>query len=256
MLRISKKRHGISFVTAWYALEPLKEPGVIQYKEALFQKAGAAKTVEFETLVSDLAKTQEEILEKFSKNCRYEIRRAAKEEIEVTVLAGKLLTRKEIAEFCNFFTEFWASKGVEYTDAKKLEEEIAAYAAKDGFVLTSASIHGKKLVYHTYIVDGERARLYHSASLYRQDTEMPHGLTGMVNRHLHKEDMLYFKNEGKTFYDWGGAGRNKEVANITKFKESFGGTPVTYYDFTQVNGLKARLFVWLSDWKHRFRRQP
>ena len=128
------------------------------------------------------------------------------------------------------------------------------YAAQNALAITSASVGGKKIIYHTYVIEDTGVRLYHSASLYRQDDAIPQGLVGMANRYLHKEDMLYFKNIGKTTYDWGGAGRTEEVINITKFKESFGGTPVTYYDFTEVKGLWAKLVMWLSGLKRRCRR--
>lgn len=66
---------------------------------------------------------------------------------------------------------------------------------------------------------------------------------------------MYFQREGKLQYDWGGAGMTEEVINITKFKQSFGGTPVTYYDFTEVNGAAARLVTGLSEIKSGMRKQ-
>ena len=67
----------------------------------------------------------------------------------------------------------------------------------------------------------------------------------MANRLLHFEEMKFFKKCGKKIYDWGGAGRAEDVAKITEFKESFGGKPVTYYNFEQVNGILARMFKML-----------
>lgn len=250
MLILRKRKHGISFATIWYAERPLQESGILQYREALFQPGNAS---EFETLLSDLTETEEAIIANFSKNCRYEVRRAAKEKIETEIKTGSALTEEDIAEFCDFFVEFWASKGVEYQEIDKLKREIMEYAGQNAFAITSASVNGKKIVYHTYVTDDTCVRLYHSASLYRQDAEVAQSLVGMANRYLHKEDMLYFKRAGKTAYDWGGAGRTEEVINITRFKESFGGTPVTYYDFTEVKGFRAKLVVRLSNWKHRRR---
>ena len=252
MLLLRKRKYGISFITIWYAKEPVKESGVMQYREALFQPE--SNLVEFETLLSDLTESEEEMIAKFSKNCRYEVRRAAKEAIETEMKTGANLTQKDIEEFCDFFVEFWASKGVEYKEADNLKQELADYAAQNAFAITSVSIAGKKILYHTYVVGDDCVRLYHSASLYRQDDAVPQSLVGMANRYLHKEDMLYFKQMGKTQYDWGGAGKTEDVINITKFKESFGGTPVTYYDFTQVNGWKAKLVILLSGLKRRLRR--
>lgn len=252
MLVLQKQLHGISFRTIWYATEPVKKSGVLQYREALFCPNPSA--IKFETLISDLTETEEEIVAKFSKNCRYEVRRAAKENIETEMKTGASLTEQDLEEFCSFFVEFWASKGVEYNEADKLKQELTEYAAQDALAIASASVNGKKILYHTYVTDDTRARLYHSASLYRQDEEVPQSLVGMANRYLHKEDMLYFKAAGKASYDWGGAGTTEEVINITRFKQSFGGTPVTYYDATEVLGWKAKLVNMLSALKHKLLR--
>jgi len=87
-------------------------------------------------------------------------------------------------------------------------------------------------------------RLLHSASLYRLEEDDAEGrnLIGIANRYLHFEEMKYYKSLGKKIYDWGGAGMQEDVVHITEFKKSFGGTPVTYYDFEQVNGILAKVF--------------
>ncbi len=54
--------------------------------------------------------------------------------------------------------------------------------------------------------------------------------------------MLYFKKLGKRQYDWGGAGKAEDVENITKFKESFGGTPAVFYNGEEVRGAMPKLY--------------
>ncbi|MDE6421595.1 MAG: hypothetical protein K2K87_13885 [Lachnospiraceae bacterium] len=54
--------------------------------------------------------------------------------------------------------------------------------------------------------------------------------------------MLFFKNMGKEQYDWGGAGRTGDVESITKFKESFGGEPATFYNGEEVRGAAPKLY--------------
>lgn len=249
MLVLQKNKHNISFTTVWYATKPIEESGIISYREAIFKPK--KESTEFETLVSDLTESEEDIISRFSKNCRYEIRRAEKEDVVTEIKTGELLTQKDIEEFCDFFVEFWASKGVEYKDRDKLCQELKEYADINALAVTSACIGGKNIIYHTYIIDKDCVRLYHSASLYRQDDEIPQNLVGMANRYLHKEDMLYFKKTAKIQYDWGGAGTTEDVINITKFKQSFGGTPVTYYDYTEIKGIKAKLVVFLSNLKNK-----
>ena len=105
-----------------------------------------------------------------------------------------------------------------------------------------AFIGDKLLVYHTYILDEKRVRLYQSASQFRTDESITTKVIGFANRYLHYEDMLFFKRIGKEQYDWGGAGRTEDVESITKFKESFGGTPCVFYNGTQVRGAMPRLY--------------
>lgn len=71
-----------------------------------------------------------------------------------------------------------------------------------------------------------------------------------MNKGLHWHDILLFKDMGITSYDWGGVTWNEEDAGvlkgINKFKESFGGQPVSYYSETVVLTLKAKLFLKLK----------
>lgn len=238
MVKISKKVHGVPMIQVWYADEAIKENGIINYRQARFCPKKDYSI--FETLITDLTEEEDEIIARISKNGRYEIRRAQKENVKTIMKMGKEITSEDIKEFTSFFTQFWQSKGVDYTDGPNLEKEIMQYVKEDCFAITIALIADKPCVYHTYILDGERARLYHSASLYRVEEDVPKSLVGMANRYLHKEDMMAFKKMGIKQYDWGGAGTGEEVASITEFKKSFGGTNKQYYDFEEARGLKAR----------------
>ncbi|MDD6203116.1 MAG: hypothetical protein PUB13_09300 [Lachnospiraceae bacterium] len=248
MIKTSTKVHGISMIEVWYADEPIKEDGIINYRQARF--CPKKKYTTFETLITDLTQEEEEIIAKISKNGRYEIRRAQKEDVKTVIKTAKEITEEDIHEFVHFFTEFWASKGVIYTEGNRLEKEIKRYVEEDCFAITIALIVDKPCVYHTYILEEKTARLYQSASLYRVEEEIPKSLVGMANRFLHKEDMLTFKKMGIRQYDWGGAGTGKEVASITEFKKSFGGSPAVFYDFTRANGRKAKVIDVLSALKH------
>lgn len=240
MLMVKKMNRGIPIIDCWYATEVCKEKGIIRYKEAYFNSD--KKYEQFHTLISDLSFEKESIEASYSKNCRYEVRRAEREGINCLLKCGTEITRTEIDEFCDFFVDFWKSKDVDYTEIEKLRNEISWYAEQNAFAITKAMLGDKVLVYHTYVVDSEAVRLYHSASTFRVDETIPQSLVGMANRYLHNQDMLTFKYLGKAKYDWGGAGKEKEVESITKFKESFGGEPAELYNFQEANGLKAKLY--------------
>lgn len=240
MLILSKKNKGINIIDCWYAEQALKQNGVIRYTEAL--KPLGEHPTEFVTLVSDLTEDEEAILSHFSKNCRYEVRRAPREGVECSFRIGKQISAEEILAFTDFFEEFWKSKGMNYGEKEKNRSLIRQYAQAGAFAITTASIGGKVLIYHTYIVEDSRVRLYQSASWFRVDDSVSANVVGFANRCLHYQDMLWFKKLGKTQYDWGGAGTEEEVESITRFKESFGGTHVTYYNGEETRGVLSGLY--------------
>lgn len=251
MIIQEKKLHGVSMKEVWYATEPLKTKGIINYRQAYFEPK--SEFTPFDTLLTDLTQNEEDIIAKMSKNTRYEVRRGDKEDIRCEFLSGDSLTAERITEFCDMFVEFWKSKGVEYEGKEKLKQEIISYAKEGQFVISIAYVQSYPCIYHTYIVDEKRVRLLHSASLYRTDDEVNPSLVGIANRYLHKEDMMFFKQQGKEEYDWGGAGKTEDVASITKFKKGFGGEEAVFYDFTKVKGIKAKAVTFLSGLKAKLR---
>lgn len=244
MLLLHKKKHGIHFYTVWFAKEPLKKSGIIAYREYMGGKPSGMVS-DCHTLITDLSETEEEIKQHFSKSCKYKVNRAAREDVSITILKDREITDEMIEDFCEFFAAFWESKGSSLEDKQKLRAELQSYRAADALTIAYAKVNGEKAVYHTHVKDESIARLLHSASLYRLQSDEEgntKNLIGMANRLLHFEEMKYLKALGLTTYDWGGAGRGEDVIHITEFKESFGGTPVTYCNFEQVNGILAKAF--------------
>jgi len=244
MLVLHRKKHGIHFYTVWFATEPFQKPGIVAYYEYMGKKP-ELPYIDFETLITDLSEPEEEIKQHFSKSCKYKVNRAAREDVSCQIIDSENISDEEISDFCDFFSTFWESKGTVLSDKEKLKQELYDYREKKALTIGYAVVNGEKAIYHTHIGDDNTVRLLHSASLYRlqKDEEgNTKNLIGMANRLLHFEEMKYFKENGKMRYDWGGAGHTEEVIHITEFKESFGGTPATYYNFEQVNGLMAKLF--------------
>lgn len=244
MLVLQRKKHGIHFYTVWFATKPFSKPGIVAYYEYMGEKP-RVPYANFETLITDLSESEEEIKQHFSKSCKYKVNRAAREDVSCQILNNEDISDEEIADFCEFFSAFWESKGSSLSDKEKLKQELHGYREKKALTIGCAMVNGEKAVYHTHIGDNDTVRLLHSASLYRlqKDEEgNTKNLIGMANRLLHFEEMKHFKEMGRTRYDWGGAGHTEEVIHITEFKESFGGTPANYCNFEQVNGFTAKLF--------------
>ena len=242
MVIIRNKKHGINFIKVWFAKKPISDKGVIEYHQSKFK---LKKSEEFDTLLSDITETAEEIKGKFSKGCRYKVNRAEREDVSVRMLDDADITDEEIDKFLVFFKDFWETKDSKLESIDGLKDELKRYRDTGALSFSIATVRGQDAVYHTHIRDDERARLLHSASLYRlmSDEESDsRNVIGMANRYMHYADMLHFKEMGLKLYDWGGAGKTDEVANITEFKESFGGYGEQSYDHTVYKGLRATLF--------------
>jgi len=247
MLVLHKKKHGIDFYTVWFATEPLRKKGIIAYHQYMGEKPKYAD--EFYTLQNDLTEAEEEIKQHFSKNCRYYVNRATREDVSIEIYKDQDITDGMIDSFCDFFEAFWETKGSTLENKHKLKKELCTYRNAHALSIAYALVNGERAVYHILVKDEKTVRLLHSASLYRlqKDEEKDaRNLIGMANRLLHFEEMKYFKNNGLEIYDWGGAGHEEEVIHITEFKKSFGGKEVIQYNYEQANGMIAKAFKLLS----------
>lgn len=245
MIEVKTRKHGVDFYKVWFAKEPLKKSGVITYNQSALQGKNSDN---FITLISDITKTPDEIKGAFTKNCRYKVNRAEREDVNIRFLDDAEITDEEIEFFLAFFKTFWESKGSAFDREEEVRRDLKAYREAGALTFAVAKVKGQDAVYHTYVYDDERARLLHSASLYRligDEESDSRNIIGMANRYLHYMDMLHFKDKGLKIYDWGGAGRGEDVINITEFKESFGGITETSYDYEEVKGFMAKLFKFI-----------
>lgn len=232
-----RKKHGVDFREVWYADKKCDLDGIILYRGA--KQVIGKELRKVRTLITDLRQDEETLVSRCQKDCRYQIRRAIRENITVEYKVGKEISPEEIESFVSFFMDFWKNKGMTEETYEKYKEEIETYVSEGVFAITKAKQGDDLLVYHTYIVGDDFVRSYQSASIFRDGDKAFQRLVGIANRYLHMQDMLYFKEMGKTTYDWGGAGLREEVKHITEFKESFGGDELWYYDCEDAVGLKA-----------------
>lgn len=190
---------------------------ISKYKQYKRGKQIGYINYDFYTKIISLEELENDILNKFTKNTKYEINRVKREGVEFKV-------ENNLNNFLNFYNDFAQSKKL------KLLNNIEKY--KDYLVVTKAVFENEILCMHSYLADKNsgRIRLLHSASQFRniEDNKMKN-LIGMANRMLHFDDMCYFKNQGFKEYDLGGYAYDTEDAilqSINKFKDSFGGTLV------------------------------
>ncbi|OQY38303.1 MAG: hypothetical protein B6229_06200 [Spirochaetaceae bacterium 4572_7] len=183
----------------------------------------------FITLHIDLKQDLESIEAEFKKNTKYEIRRATnKDNLEFKYDDSSVLTNYK--EFIEFYDKFAESKGLQACN-KKL---IGRLIKENSLIVTYVEGKDSFLVIHYYITDGNRARLLYSASQFRNVPDNnTRNLIGRGNRFLHREDIVYFKQNGYSILDLGGIAENEdnqETSQIDSFKKSFGGKRIVEYN--------------------------
>ena len=210
-----------------YQSRPERVPGTICYP--------------FSTILIDLREEPDTLLAQMSKTTRNEIRRAAKDDLLFEFNAQP--DNRWIAGFFEFYREFAQLKGL----AELNRERLLGMRDCQALVLTRIkSADGTDLVWHCYVHVNGWARLVHSASLFRATEKTQQAVLSRANRHLHWLDMLRFRGQGFSIYDFGGwyAGQDDaEKLNINRFKEGFGGRVAAQYNTDHGITLKGALAV-------------
>jgi hypothetical protein len=197
---------------------------------------------DFYTILFDLTQSTEALFGGFTKGTRYEIRRAEGRD-DLSSESWSPGQDPPTGEFVAFFNRFAAGKGLPPAPA----ERLAAFAAASALDLSRVVAAGDTLVGHAHLLTSERARLQHSASLFResQDKEF-RSLVGRANRWLHWRDMLRFKEQGVPVFDFGGwyhGKHDEDRLRINSFKEEFGGRIVHEYNSAVAATPRGRLIV-------------
>ena len=248
MIRI--KGRAAIYGEVWYDEEPSRDCAVdiVVYHQQPAPIAKARHTP-FLSLITDLSIGEDAIADKFSRECRYKIRRAESRD----ALRIEFITDPEsrLDEFRAFYDAFAKQKSLEPSDRGWL---LAACDARQ-LSLTSAFRNDEALVWHAYVMCGPVARLQYSASCFRNRQGDYRALVGRANRWLHWQDMLRLKMIGMGRYDWGGIFEDEstaERAGINNFKKGFGGQPERSYDCTVPITVKGRVYLPLRDaWRRR-----
>jgi hypothetical protein len=182
------------------------------------------------TRTIDLTVDPDQIFSAFSRSNRNNIKLAGRRDGTKTEIHLDP-TDAELEEFFAYYDEFAASKGIPHIH----REQLRALGRAGRLVLSTA--HGPDetiLAAHAYILQRDRARLTHSASLFRrQDDSSERGRIGRANRILHWNDMLFFRELQTTSYDLGGwytGTKDEGLSRINSFKREFGGDVVAEWN--------------------------
>jgi hypothetical protein len=181
----------------------------------------------FSTLVIDLTQEEAQILGAVKKDCRSEIRRAAREGLRYQFRFPA--EAQDVEQFSDFYDQFSAQATLPPANRTRLRA-----IAESGALDLSASLDGdgSVLTRHAYFRSPERTRLLHSASLYREADSAGRARIGRANRHSHWCDIIRHKQDGVLLYDFGGfhaGAADARKIRINDFKREFGGKLVTEF---------------------------
>jgi hypothetical protein len=198
---------------------------------------------DFYTILLDLNRDPQQLLNKIQRDTRYEIRRAgAQDRLTCDFQDGR--NEKGFRTFCDYYDDF-----AKQAAQPKINRSWLSLLASAGTLNLSqvSDSTGETLVWHAYHRSNHRATLLYSASLFRRlDRSALRNKIGRANRFQHWQDIQRFKAEGVSVYDFGGwyeGNRDQERLTINKFKEEFGGEIVKNYICERALTARAKVFL-------------
>jgi len=203
------------------------------------------------TLKTDLSQDKEEIKKHISKNFRYEIRRAIKENTKVKIYDGNehIIDDQVLSDFEKTYNGMFKKKSM----SNRFNMKYVKAALENKSMIISVSSNGNDnegIVFHAYVVDKKNAILLYSTSKKWVDKNME-VFIGYANKYLHWIDMCYFKDTGRENYEWGGISNKDKPNGIDKFKMSFGGEVIQLKNCIVANSIKGRIYIKLLKERNR-----
>lgn len=231
MVEVTYRKFGFRIRHIWFygsgTVSDAKQQDIIYYHAVKEDNAEGIVNKQY-SLISDLEQDEEQLWKGIRKNFRYQIRRAEKENIEVRTFRGLEIRNEEglFDKFVEIYNTMYKDKHMKTVFNVKL---VTEYMKENRIIFTIACADGEPLVFHSYLYDNDKTRLFYSASPFREETEQAVKI-GRMNKYLHWRDLLFFKNMGVKEYDWGGIFSFTEPNGIDHFKQGFGGVDIEYYN--------------------------
>ncbi len=210
------------------------------YQSALKPTKKHYRYQEFNTLAIPLQQSAEEIFSRVNRTFKYHIRKA--EKLQVTFRRVNL-DPEMISTYSDSFRKFALRKKLYHLPNWKID----ALVKSGSFIITAIEKDNRIVTMHAYVHDNHRIRLLTSHTVSESESET---VIGYCNKFHHWQDMLYFKDQGFVWYDFGGVSKNENDGR-NYFKQSFGGEPQVFYHFITCKGL-ARIWFELLKFYDRF----
>lgn len=230
------KKHGLKIAKVFFTIDKefkkhRNEFFIVEYygiRDTIEDNGIIISSIKSQTLLNNIAKSDDEIISSFTSNTRYKVKRAKREGATSKFYYSKTesqdLLEKLIDEIDIRLDEMYTEKGIVYSSVKSL---LLEYREKGILAISVGTAGVKDVAFHVYVLGDSVCRLAYSVSTFRENND-ERNKVAMVNRMLHYDDMKYARDLGFTIYDWGGYGLEKDVQSISKFKEGFGGRVSNY----------------------------
>ena len=176
--------------------------------------------------IINLRKTEQELFADINRTFSYHIKKA--EKLGVTFNVKYSPTNKEVNFFITEFSNFASNKKIEWN-----KNRVLALQKLNRLIISETWLNNKKICTHVYLHDTQQVLLLHS---YHSSTNFDSNTRGYANKFLHWNDILTFKKQGFTTFDFGGINFEKHPG-ITRFKLSFGGEVIDRHSYIEVNPL-------------------
>ena len=195
-------------------------------------------------LITDLSKSEEDILGEFSRTTKQQIRKCMKENsVDIKYYTYEDLEKDEqiIADFKKTYMSYCEQSDKPHMTKAYSDDFVHQLIHQRCILMTKAEFPNGK-VYHLYIWDSENSYLIFIAS-DRLKENVEAILAGMANKLLIYKGMLWLKAKGVRNYELGDISDRENPDSIEKFKLLFGGSPVKVYTYYVGNTTKGRLMT-------------
>jgi hypothetical protein len=195
------------------------------------------------TRIIDLEQSHEALFGACSKSNRYKIDRARRSDHVQTVFFPNT-DEGHLLAFIAYYDSFAATKDL---PPIRRDQFTAMASARKLFISGARDDAGALLAAHAYVLEEDRARLTHSASMFRLEANSAErSRIGRVNRLLHWDDMVHFRALGVKAYDMGGwytGTRDQALLRINAFKKDFGGRVIHEWDLFRPGSTRGWLYL-------------
>ncbi|MGH7907920.1 MAG: hypothetical protein ACREP6_14950 [Candidatus Binataceae bacterium] len=173
------------------------------------------------TILNNLRKSRDELMNKIARHTRHEIRMARKLGDRIRVERnGENAARSFLA----VYNDFARSKDGVWPISQAVLDRYSNYAD-----IVVAYLDQEPAVVNLLLRDPEAARVREMLTASKRlqvDDKKTYRTMGNLSRLMHWENMCFYKEAGFEMYDWGGIRESNDNDGITEYKMSFGGDTV------------------------------